>query len=44
MVAAGLANQEDVARWDRAFARVDASASRPTLFAPVFAAIGRRPA
>jgi SAM-dependent methyltransferase len=44
MVAAGLANKEDVARWDRAFARVDAAASRPTLFAPVFAAIGRRPA
>jgi SAM-dependent methyltransferase len=44
MVAAGLANKQDVARWDRAFARVDAAASRPTLFAPMFAAIGRRPA
>jgi SAM-dependent methyltransferase len=44
MVAAGLATREDVARWGRAFSRVDAAASRPTLFAPVFAAVGRRPA
>jgi SAM-dependent methyltransferase len=44
MLATGLATREDVARWDRAFARVDAAPSRPTLFAPVFAAIGRRPA
>jgi SAM-dependent methyltransferase len=44
MVAAGLATKEDLARWERAFARADAAGSRPTLFAPVFAAIGRRPA
>lgn len=44
MVAAGVATIEDVARWDRAFARVDAVSARPTLFVPVFAAVGRRPA
>jgi hypothetical protein len=43
MVAAGMASEEDVARWSEAFARSDAATDRPTLFAPMFAAIGRRP-
>ena len=42
MVAAGMATAEDLRRWDRAF---QATARRPaTFFAPMFTAIGRRPA
>jgi SAM-dependent methyltransferase len=42
MVAAGMATAEDLRRWDRAF---EATARRPpTFFAPMFTAIGRRPA
>jgi hypothetical protein len=42
MVAAGMATAEDLRRWDRAF---EATARHPaTLFAPMFTAIGRRPA
>jgi hypothetical protein len=44
IVSAGMATAEDVARWASAFDRLDAAATRPTLFAPMFAAIGRRPA
>ena len=44
MVAAGVATEEDVARWAIAFDRLDAAATRPMLFAPMFAAVGRRPA
>jgi hypothetical protein len=37
-----MATAEDLGRWDRAF---EATASRPaTFFAPMFTAIGRRPA
>lgn len=42
MVAAGVATEEDVARWASAFDRFDAAVTRPTLFAPMFAALGRR--
>lgn len=42
MVAAGLADGDDIARWDAAFARADALAERPTMFAPVFLAYGRK--
>jgi SAM-dependent methyltransferase len=42
MVAAGLASDADVERWADAFARLDATPDRPTLFAPMFAAVGRR--
>jgi hypothetical protein len=42
MVAARLATEDDVARWRRAFERLDAAPTRPTLFAPIFLAIGRR--
>ena len=42
MVAAGMATTEDLRRWERAF---EATARRPaTFFAPMFTAIGRRPA
>jgi SAM-dependent methyltransferase len=43
MIAAGVATEADVARWEAALARADAAQRRPTLFAPLFAAIGRRP-
>ena len=43
LVAAGLAGAEDVARWEAAFARIDAAPTRPTLFAPLFFAVGGRP-
>jgi hypothetical protein len=38
MTAAGMASEEDIARWADAFDRVDAAATRPTLFAPMFVA------
>jgi SAM-dependent methyltransferase len=42
MVAAGMASAEDLRRWERAF---EATAQRPaTFFAPMFTAVGRRPA
>jgi SAM-dependent methyltransferase len=42
MVAAGMATAEGLRRWDRAF---EATARRPpAFFAPMFTAIGRRPA
>jgi SAM-dependent methyltransferase len=43
MVAAGVASADDVAGWDRALSELDAAAERPTMFAPSFVAIGRRP-
>ncbi|MGY1601710.1 class I SAM-dependent methyltransferase [Geodermatophilus sp. SYSU D00815] len=42
MVAEGVATADDVARWEAAVTRADAAAARPTYFAPVFVAIGRR--
>jgi SAM-dependent methyltransferase len=44
MLAAGVATEADVRRWDRAFQEMDAAPVRPTLFAPMFTAVGRRPA
>jgi SAM-dependent methyltransferase len=41
MVAAGVATEEDVARWDRAFSRMERAPRRPWMFVPIFAAIGR---
>jgi SAM-dependent methyltransferase len=45
MLAAGVATAEDVARWSAAFDRSEATANAPRmkLFAPMFAAVGRRP-
>jgi SAM-dependent methyltransferase len=44
MVAAGVATEDDVRRWDRAFREVQAAPVPPTFFAPFFIAVGRRPA
>jgi SAM-dependent methyltransferase len=44
LVASGLATEEDVARWEAAFVRGDGMEERPTVFVPIFCAIGRRPA
>lgn len=40
---AGLATPADVARWSAAFERADSRPDRPTLFIPMFVAIGRTP-
>ena len=42
MVAEGAASTADFQRWLAAFARLDAAEVRPTLFVPLFLAIGRR--
>jgi SAM-dependent methyltransferase len=42
MVDAGIATQADLARWDAAFARSAEHAAQVTIFAPLFAAIGKR--
>jgi SAM-dependent methyltransferase len=44
MVTAGVATEDDVRRWDRAFREVEAAPVPPTVFAPFFTAVGRRPA
>lgn len=43
LIAAGLATQGDVDRWEAAFGRVDEEEPRPTMFVPQFFAFGRRP-
>lgn len=43
MVAQGTVTQEDVERWGAALERMDAAPVPPTLFAPVFVAVGRKP-
>jgi SAM-dependent methyltransferase len=43
MLVAGLATEADVGRWDRAFQELEAAPVRPTVFAPFFTAVGRRP-
>jgi hypothetical protein len=43
IVEAGLATPADVARWSAAFERADGRSDRPTLFVPMFVAIGRTP-
>jgi SAM-dependent methyltransferase len=42
LIAAGLATDADVARWDAAFRRMDALAERPWACMPVALAVGRR--
>ena len=42
MVSAGIATEADVARWAAALGRADAAATRPTVFAPTFTAVGLR--
>jgi SAM-dependent methyltransferase len=41
MRAEGFATDDDIARWDAALTRV--STQQPTIFAPLFGAVGRRP-
>lgn len=43
MVAEGAATAQDVARWEGALERMDTAQTRPTVFAPVFFAIGVKP-
>lgn len=43
LVDAGFATADDLATWAAAFERADAATERPTLFAPMFLAYGRRP-
>ena len=43
LMADGLATPAEVERWSAALERVDAEPRRPTLFAPLFLALGRRP-
>lgn len=43
LVASGLATEDDVARWEAAFVRSDGMEERPTVFLPIFCAVGRRP-
>jgi SAM-dependent methyltransferase len=44
MVTAGLADEDDVARWDAALDRYERRTPPPKLFVPIFLAVGRRPA
>ena len=43
MLAQGAVNESDIARWGAAFQRLDAQPVRPTVFAPSFVGIGRKP-
>jgi ubiquinone/menaquinone biosynthesis C-methylase UbiE len=44
MLADGIVDKDVLHRWEAAFARHDSSPVRPTIFAPQFIAVGRRPA
>ena len=44
LVASGVATRDDLARWEAAFVRADGAQERPTVFVPMFCAVGRRPA
>ena len=43
MVAAGVVTTDDVARWGKTLEQMDQSPERPTMFAPGFIAVGRKP-
>ena len=43
MIAQGTITAADADRWEAAFARLDSATVRPTLFAPVFIGVGRKP-
>lgn len=43
MLAEGVVTADDLARWEQAFDRLDASPIRPTLFVTRYVGIGRRP-
>jgi SAM-dependent methyltransferase len=44
MASAGFANPDDIARWESTFGRLAEAEDFPTLFVPIFVAIGRVPA
>ncbi len=44
MRAAGIIDAADIARWEGEFQRLDTGQTSLTMFVPVFAAIGRKPA
>jgi precorrin-6B methylase 2 len=44
MLADGIVDEGVLQRWEAALARLDSAPVRPTIFAPQFTAIGRRPA
>lgn len=43
MLADGVATPQDITRWEGAFERMDTAQVRPTIFAPHFIGIGRKP-
>jgi FkbM family methyltransferase len=43
MLADGIAKPQDITRWEAAFERMDRAEVRPTVFAPNFIGIGRKP-
>ena len=43
MKAAGFASNADIARWDAARPLTALTADPPTIFFPIFGAVGRRP-
>jgi precorrin-6B methylase 2 len=43
MRAAGLVDDEDIARWELGFTRLAEAATQPTMFIPLFLGVGRRP-
>jgi len=43
MIAQGTVRQQDVDRWGAALERMDAAPVRPTIFAPMFIGVGRKP-
>ncbi len=43
MLAAGVIDEADTARWQVVFERLDRGELRATLFAPMFSAWGRKP-
>jgi hypothetical protein len=43
MLAAGVIDEADTARWQAVVERLDGSEIRATLFAPMFSAWGRKP-
>jgi SAM-dependent methyltransferase len=44
MLTAGVATEADIRRWEGAFREIEAGPVPPTVFAPFFTAVGRRPA
>lgn len=44
LVGAGLATEDDLSRWERAFERMDRLPQRPWMIAPTYVALGQKPA